>query len=256
MFADEPFRKEQRLGAVNSINWARVMAQVVYYVTAAVHLGATRVSYAVPTGNFGNVLAGWVARRMGLPVERLVIGSNRNDILARFLHSGIMATSVVVPTLSPSMDIQISSNFERLLFELNHRDGGMTSEQLRRFRVTGSLLVEPDQFEAVTDVFGATRVDDDDTLAIIADTYARTGVLVDPHTAVGIGAARDQRGEPDVPMITLATAHPAKFPDAVERATGVRPGLPGHLADLWERPERLITLPNDLLTVEAFIASG
>ncbi len=211
--------------------------------------------FAVPTGNFGNVLAGWVARRDGAPVARLVIGSNRNDILARFLHSGIMATSVVVPTLSPSMDIQVSSNFERLLFELNHHDGGMTAEQLGQFRATGSLLVEADQLEAVTETFDAARVDDEATLEIIAATYRRTGLLVDPHTAVGLGAAQACRaGRPGVPTVTLATAHPAKFPDAVEAATGVRPPLPAHLADLFERPERSVTLPNDLAKVEAFIA--
>jgi threonine synthase len=255
MFADEAFRAEHRLAAVNSINWARVMAQVVYYATAAVHLGGGPVTFAVPTGNFGNVLSGWVARRMGLPIERLIIGSNRNDILSRFLHSGIMATSAVVPTLSPSMDIQVSSNFERLLFELNHRDGGMTAEQLLRFRATGSLVVEPDQMDAVTSVFDAARVDDDETIAIIARTYADTGVLVDPHTAVGLGAAR-QRGDASVPMVTLATAHPAKFPDAVARATGIRPPLPAHLAGLWDRPERTTTLPNDLAKIEAFVAGG
>jgi threonine synthase len=255
MFADEAFRTDQRLAAVNSINWARVMAQVVYYVTATLHLGGP-VAFAVPTGNFGNVLAGWVARRMGAPVERLVIGSNRNDILARFLHSGIMATSTVVPTLSPSMDIQVSSNFERLLFELNHRDGGMTAEQLQHFRATGSLVVEPDQLDAVTATFDAARVDDDTTLAIIADTYRRAGIFVDPHTAVGLGAAAVCRPPDGVPMVTLATAHPGKFPDAVEQATGVRPELPVHLADLWDRPERTTTLPNDLAKVEAFVAGS
>jgi len=253
MFADAAFRAEHRLAAVNSINWARVMAQVVYYATATTHLGGGPVSFAVPTGNFGNVLSGWVARRMGLPIERLVIGSNRNDILSRFLHSGIMATSVVVPTLSPSMDIQVSSNFERLLFELNHRDGGMTAEQLHHFRATGGLVVEPDQLEAVTSVFDATRVDDEATIEIIARTYAETGILVDPHTAVGLGAAGHDPTR-SVPMVTLATAHPAKFPDAVEQATGIRPPLPAHLADLLDRPEHTTTLPNDLAKIEAFVA--
>jgi len=255
MFADEAFRAEHRLAAVNSINWARVMAQVVYYATAATHLGGGPVSFAVPTGNFGNVLSGWVAGRMGLPVEQLMIGSNRNDILARFLHSGIMATSIVVPTLSPSMDIQVSSNFERLLFELNHRDGGMTAEQLHQFRATGALVVEPDQLDAVTSVFDAVRIDDETTVETIAATYAATGILVDPHTAVGLGAAARRRDRA-VPMVTLATAHPAKFPDAVEQATGIRPPLPAHLADLLDRPERTTTLPNDLAKIEAFVAGG
>jgi threonine synthase len=257
MFADEPFRRGQQLSAVNSINWARVMAQTVYYVTAALSLGGgpgrRPVSYAVPTGNFGNVLAGWIAAHSGLPVERLVVGSNRNDILARFLASGIMATSVVVPTLSPSMDIQVSSNFERLLFELNHRDGGMTSEQLARFRATGSLSVEPDQLERMTSIFVGARCDDDATLDLISQTYRQTGQLIDPHTAVGLHAARAVARTPGVPMVALATAHPAKFPDAVEQATGVRPALPDHLADLLSRPERLTTVPNDLTEVERFV---
>jgi threonine synthase len=259
MFADEPFRERLRLSAVNSINWARVMAQTVYYVTAALSLGGgpgrRPVSFSVPTGNFGNVLAGWIAQRSGLPVEQLVVASNRNDILTRFLASGIMATSVVVPTLSPSMDIQVSSNFERLLFELNHRDGGLTAEQLTRFRATGVLSVEPDQLDQLGSFAGA-RCDDDETLATIADTFTATGVLVDPHTAVGVHAARNVRRDPAVPMVVLATAHPAKFPDAVERATGLRPALPAHLADLADRPERTVLLPNDLGAVEAFVGGA
>jgi threonine synthase len=235
-----------------------VMAQVVYYVTAASSLGGgvggRPVSFAVPTGNFGNVLAGWVAHQMGLPVGQLVIGSNRNDILTRFLHSGLMHTTTVVPTLSPSMDIQVSSNFERLLFELNHRDGGMTAEQLHRFRATGSLTVEPDQFDRISGLLSGARVDDEATLQIIGETYRDLGLFVDPHTAVGLGSARSCRRDPDVPMITLATAHPAKFPDAVEKATGLRPALPDHLADLFDRPERTAQLPNDLAAVQAFVA--
>ena len=261
MFADAHFRARHRLSAVNSINWARVMAQVVYYVTAAMSLGGgpghRPVTFSVPTGNFGNVFAGWVAARMGLPVERFVVGSNRNDILTRFLHSGIMATSQVVPTLSPSMDIQVSSNFERLLFELNHRDGGMTAGQLQRFRAVGTLTVEADQHEALTGQFAAARLDDEQTLAVMAATYRDCGMLVDPHTAVGLGAV--DRGaaplDPDVPVVTLATAHPAKFPDAVERASGVRPALPEHLADLLTRPERITHLDNDLDDVQRFVAS-
>jgi threonine synthase len=256
MFADRPFRERLRLSAVNSINWARVMAQTVYYVTAALSLGGgpgrRPVSFTVPTGNFGNVLAGWIAQRSGLPLEQLVVASNRNDILTRFLASGIMATSVVVPTLSPSMDIQVSSNFERLLFELDHRDGGLTAEQLARFRATGVLSIEPDQLDQLGS-FAGVRCDDGETLATIADTFAATGVLLDPHTAVGVHAARNVRRDPAVPMVVLATAHPAKFPDAVERATGVRPALPAHLADLFDRPERTALLPNDLGAVEAYV---
>lgn len=258
MFADEPFRDRYRLSAVNSINWARIVAQVVYYVAAAQALGGGAggrpVAFAVPTGNFGNIFAGWVARRTGLPVSQLVVGSNRNDILTRFLYSGIMHVTTVVPTLSPSMDIQVSSNFERLLYELNHADGGLTAEQMRHFRATGSLSVEPDQYEAVCELFTGARFDDDDTMAVIAQVHRETGLLLDPHTAVGVGAARACRAERSVPMVALATAHPAKFPDAVERATGLRPALPVHLADLFDRPERTLVLPNDLAAVEAFVA--
>ncbi len=252
MFADTDFRERHRLGAVNSINWARVMAQIVYYVTAARSLGGWWVTFSVPTGNFGNVLAGWIARRMGLPIERLVVGSNRNDILTRFLHSGIMAVSGVVPTLSPSMDIQVSSNVERLLFELNHRDGGLTAEQMRRFRDVGSLILEPDQYAVLVDEFEGARVDDESTLSIIKAVHEETGQLVDPHTAVGIGAGRAVAAG-DGPVVVLATAHPAKFPGAVERATGIRPALPEHLADLLERPERTAMLANDLAAVQAFV---
>jgi len=256
MFADAPFRDEHRLAAVNSINWARVMAQTVYYATAAASLGNRSVTFAVPTGNFGNVLAGWIARRAGAPVHRLVVGSNRNDILTRFFDTAVMSTNQVVPTLSPSMDIQVSSNFERLLFEMNGRDGGLTAEQMGRFRATGRLAVEPDQRTAwLAPVFRAARVDDDATLDVMRVVWRESEHLVDPHTAVGIGAGRHWR-EPGVATIALGTAHPAKFPEAVVAATGVHPALPDHLGDLFERPERLHVLPNDLAAVERFVASS
>jgi len=259
MFNDAAFRDRMRLSAVNSINWARVMAQVVYYVWAARSLGASAtrpVRFSVPTGNFGNVLSGWVARRMGLPVRRLVIGSNTNDILTRFLESGVMSVRDVVPTVSPSMDIQVSSNFERLLFEVNGRDGARTAEQMAGFRRSGTLAVGPDQLHEVRSVFAGARLDDDATVVEIAATYGETGQLVDPHTAVALAASRIVRPEPGVPTVTLATAHPAKFPDAVERATGVRPALPAHLADLLERPERFDRLPNDLVAVERYVEAA
>jgi threonine synthase len=257
MFADQAFRDSLRLGAVNSINWARVMAQVVYYVTAAVALGAPArpVSFSVPTGNFGNVLAGWIARRSGLPVTSLVIGSNVNDILTRWVATGEMRMGGVVATLSPSMDIQVSSNAERLLFELNGRDGGVTAEQLARFRATGSLVLEADQHAELRSVFSAARFDDEATLDEIRRTARDTGVTVDPHSAVGLAAARASERAGGVPVIALATAHPAKFPDAVEQATGRRPPLPDHLADLLDRRERTRTLPNDLAAVQAFVRS-
>jgi threonine synthase len=257
MFADAAFRDELHLSAVNSINWARVMAQTVYYATAAAAL-AGPITVCVPTGNFGNVLAGWIARRMGAPIADFIVASNANDILTRFVNDGDMSTREVMPTLSPSMDIQVSSNFERLLFEINGRDGGITTEQLSRFRATGKLAIEGDQrAEFIDGSFRAARCDDAATLAEIGRVYRASGVLVDPHTAVGTNAAHLLGGAaPDVAVVTLATAHPAKFPDAVERATGVRPELPAHLADLFARPERTETLANDLATVQKFVRAA
>lgn len=254
MFNDAPFREKHNLSAVNSINWARVMAQVVYYVEATRRLGGP-IDITVPTGNFGNVLSGWIAKQMGAPIRRLVVASNENDILTRFFESQNMNVTGVHPTLSPSMDIQVSSNFERLLFEMNGRDGGMTASQLQRFRDRGVLSVEQDQYEQwIAPTFRASRANDHDTLSTIRSVYEEFGMLIDPHTAVGVKAAREQ-AEEGVPMLTLATAHPAKFPDAVERATGVRPELPEHLADLFSKPERTNDLPNDLAAVEAFVAN-
>ena len=254
MFNDAPFREKHNLSAVNSINWARVMAQVVYYVEATRRLSGP-IDITVPTGNFGNVLSGWIAKQMGAPIRHLIVASNENDILTRFFESQNMNVTGVHPTLSPSMDIQVSSNFERLLFEMNGRDGGMTSAQLQRFRDRGLLNIEPDQYEQwIAPTFRAARANDHDTLSTIRSVYEETGMLIDPHTAVGVKAARDL-AEDGVTMLTLATAHPAKFPDAVERATGVRPELPEHLADLFSKPERTNDLPNDLAAVEAFVAN-
>jgi threonine synthase len=225
---------------MNSINWARVMAQVVYYVTTVARLG--RCSFAVPSGNFGNIFSGWIAEQMGLPIDQLVIASNSNDILTRWAADGTLIAEPVVPTYSPSMDIQVSSNHERLLFELSGRDGARTAELLARFRGVGA--VEAPQ----TTRFNAASLDDRATLDVIRDVHDATGVLVDPHTAVGIGAARSER-HGDGPMAALATAHPAKFPDAVEQATGVRPPLPARLADLLDREERFDVLPDDVAAV-------
>ena len=254
MFNDAPFREANSLSAVNSINWARVMAQTVYYFTALETLGRS-VSFSVPTGNFGNVLAGWIAKQMGADIEKLIVGSNSNDILTRFFETHSMDMVPVVPTLSPSMDIQISSNFERLLFEMNNRDGGATTEQLNQFRQNGKLSVEPDQFAKwIAPTFRAHRANDAETLAVMKRVYGESGMLVDPHTAVGIASA-EACAEPGVPTITLATAHPAKFPDAVKKATGVHPALPDHVADLFDREERIVNLPNNLQAIEAFVAS-
>ena len=254
MFNDAPFREANSLSAVNSINWARVMAQTVYYFTALESLGRS-ASFSVPTGNFGNVLAGWIAKQMGADIEKLIVGSNSNDILTRFFETHSMDMVPVVPTLSPSMDIQVSSNFERLLFDMNNRDGGATTEQLNRFRQTGKLSVEPDQFAKwIAPTFRAHRANNDETLAVMKRIYGESGMLVDPHTAVGIASA-EACAEPGIPTITLATAHPAKFPDAVKKATGVHPALPDHVADLFDREERIVNLPNDLHAIEAFVAS-
>lgn len=255
MFADAPFRNEMRLSAVNSINWARIAAQIPYYVAAALALGAPDrdVAFSVPTGNFGNVLAAWAARRMGLPVARLIVGSNRNDILTRFLDSNDMSMVPVEPSLSPSMDIQISSNFERLLFELLDRNPEATRDTMLDFRATGRMAVADPIWHRARGVFHGFRLDDAGTEAEIRRLYAATGYLADPHTAIGIAAARALPCAGGVPTVAMATAHPAKFPDAMERATGHRPALPPRMADLFEREERFTVVPNDLATVEAAV---
>jgi threonine synthase len=255
MFADAEFRDRVSLSAVNSINWARIAAQIVYYAVAAVALGAPArpVAFTVPTGNFGNIFAGYAALRMGLPIQRFVIGSNRNDILFRLLMTGTMKMEAVAPSLSPSMDIQVSSNFERLLFELAGRNGKSVADMMKRFRKRGELSLSPSRHAKLTRLFAGCRASDEETLAMIERHHEATGELIDPHTAVGLVAAAAQRGDPAVPMVTVATAHPAKFPDAVEKATGVRPALPPALADLMERPERVSVLPNDRRRVQDFI---
>jgi threonine synthase len=255
LFADTAFRTETRLSAVNSINWARIAAQVPYYVAAALALGGPdrEVAFSVPTGNFGNVLAAWAARRMGLPVARLIVGSNRNDILARFLASNDMSMVPVEPSLSPSMDIQVSSNFERLLFELLGRDGDATREKMLAFRQTGRLAVADPIWHRARGVFHGFRLDDAGTVAEIRRLHAATGYLAEPHTAIGIAAARAMPCSGGVPVVAMATAHPAKFPDAMQQATGQRRPLPPQLADLFEREERFTVLPNDLGAVEAAV---
>ena len=255
MFNDEGFRAALNLSAVNSINWARIMAQTVYYFAAATALGAPgrAVAFSVPTGNFGNVFAGYVAARMGLPVRQLVVATNRNDILARFFDSGEMTAKPVEPSLSPSMDIQVSSNFERLLFDTTGRDGAATARLMDDFRAHGTLSMEPQRLAELREIFDAGALDDGGTLATIRTVHARCGVLLDPHSAVANSVGRAVRRDGTVPLVTLATAHPAKFPDAVADATGIRPALPPGLADLMERPERMESLPNDLAAVEEFV---
>ncbi len=239
-FNDPEMRSAFGLAAVNSINWARVMAQIVYYVWASRQVvgdSGAPVSFTVPTGNFGNILAGWYAKRMGVDIDQLIVASNRNDVLTRFFETGSLAMRQVEPSLSPSMDIQISSNFERLLWESSGRDGARVAEVLARFADEGLAAVPVEWVEAIRGEFDAGRLDDDGTLGEIAHLHERLGLLVDPHTAIGTEVARRLRRDADVPMITLATAAPAKFPDAVERATGVRPPLPPFLSELFERPE-------------------
>ncbi len=251
MFADEQLRRDCNLSAVNSINWARVMAQIVYYVTAS-QAFAEPVTFCVPTGNFGNVLAGWIAKSTGASIDHLLIASNANDILARFVNDRDMSATEVVPTLSPSMDIQVSSNFERLLFEMNDRNGARTAEQLQHFRSSGTLEVEEANFRTwISSTFSAERLDDEETLAEISRVYRDSGMLIDPHTATGTAAARRSRSNGTT--VCLSTAHPAKFPDAVEKATGIRPELPPELGDLMERSERMTDLPADLAAVSDFV---
>ena len=254
LFNDLPFRDEVNLSAVNSINWARVMAQVVYYFHAALSLGGPErpVAFSVPTGNFGDVFAGYVAARMGLPVAGLVVATNVNDILARTLNSGAHALGTVTPTISPSMDIQVSSNFERLLFDLYDRDGGAISRLMTELKTEKSFTLDQGILARAAELFRAERVDENETKAIMAAVWRESGRLIDPHTAVGLAAAR-RRAAPGTPMVTLSTAHPAKFPDAVKAATGEHPALPKALADLLDRPERFDTLANDAAALKAYI---
>ncbi|MEM7680880.1 MAG: threonine synthase [Planctomycetota bacterium] len=265
MFADTAFRDDVPLSGVNSINWARVLPQTVYYAAAALALGGPDrpVRFVVPSGNFGNVLAGWIAKQMGVPIERLIVASNRNDILTRALNTGRHDLGEVHQTFSPSMDIQVSSNFERLLYELYQRDGNAVRNLMQGLKTDQRFEIAPDALAMAHRAFSAYRVDEHQTLQTIGEV-ARTcnGYLVDPHTAVGVHAA-DQHdaalasgqieGDADTPTVVLATAHPAKFPDAVEKASGVRPPLPAHLADLYDRPERFDIVPNALENVESAI---
>ena len=253
MFNDFPFRDEVGLAAANSINWARVLAQVVYYVTAAVALGAPHraVSFCVPTGNFGDIFAGQIARRMGLPIDKLIIATNENDILHRTLKSGVSENQGVHATISPSMDIEVSSNFERLIFELYDNDGSAVAQLMDEQKSKGSFQLSQGAWQRFTEGFNSGRAGAAETMATIKSVLDHGGPLLDPHTGVGVHVARQFPS--NVPMIVLGTAHAAKFPDAVEQATGVRPPLPPRMADLYDRPERLTTLPNDLTALEDHI---
>lgn len=257
MFNDTAMTGRFGIAAVNSINWARLMAQVVYYFAAALQLGAParKVAFSVPTGNFGDVFAGYVAAKMGLPVERLIVATNVNDILHRALSSGDYSASTVTPTAAPSMDIQVSSNFERLLFDGCGRDGAALAAQMKGFEATKAMQLTNAQRESAAALFASARADAGDMAQAMRWAYEASGEVLDPHTAIGLHAARTVTGIPsDVPIVTLATAHPAKFVDAVERATGVRPGLPSRVGDLFEREECCTQLSGDYTTVAGWIA--
>jgi threonine synthase len=257
MFNHHAFRDQVNLSGVNSINWARIAAQVVYYFTAAVALGAPhrKIAFTVPTGNFGDIYAGYAALRMGLPIDRLVIATNVNDILARTLSTGTYELREVMPTASPSMDIQVASNFERILFDVHDRDAGPVRvlmgslAQSRRFTLSAPALA------ALRATFSAGRADAEETAASIRTVLRETGHFIDPHTAVGVAVAEKETRDPAVPMVVLGTAHAAKFPDAMQAACGIRPPLPDWLLDLAERPERVTALPADQAQVERHILS-
>ena len=257
MFADKGFAGRFSLSAVNSINWARLMAQVVYYFYAAARLGAPDrpVAFAVPTGNFGDVFAGYVAARMGLPIARLIVATNVNDILHRALSAGDYSVGEVTSTAAPSMDIQVSSNFERLLFDLHGRDGARLAATMERFEATRKLEIEADMLAQSSGLFASARIDPDQMALAMREAWQHSGQLIDPHTAIGLAAARAADLPADVAIVTLATAHPAKFPDAVERATGQRPPLPARCGDLFARAERFDVLPATLAAIEGHIAA-
>ncbi|PZP56950.1 MAG: threonine synthase [Micavibrio aeruginosavorus] len=254
-FGDKEIHKRLNLSAINSINWARIIGQTVYYVHACLRLqeeGIENPSFAVPTGNFGNIYAAYVAKRMGAPVDRLVIGSNRNDILTRFFETGRMSREDTIASLSPSMDIQVSSNFERFLFEVTGRNGAKIKSMMEDFRDKGSFALPDDQLASARAQFSSFRCPDGETIETIAEIYKTYGEIIDPHTAVGVNAALKSKIRP---IVALACAHAAKFPDAVEKATGQYPHLPERLADLKEREEKFEVLANSFDDVKAFVFS-
>ncbi|MEM6255562.1 MAG: threonine synthase [Cyanobacteria bacterium P01_D01_bin.156] len=255
LFNDLEFRDQYKLSAVNSINWARILAQVVYYVYAALNLGAPErsVSFAVPTGNFGNVFAAYVAKRMGLPIKMLAVGTNKNDILTRFFETGKMSTEAVAPSIAPSMDIQISSNFERLLFDAHNNDAVLVEKTMATFKETGIFSVSSDVFTELRKTFVGGRLDDESITQVIRDTYKRTGVLIDPHTAIACAPSLLKQLPEDAVKVSLACAHPAKFPTAVNTAVGISPALPTFLKDLFDREESFTVLENDKAAVQAFV---
>tara|TARA_R110000764_G_scaffold158652_5_gene246476 strand:- start:6841 stop:8163 length:1323 start_codon:yes stop_codon:yes gene_type:complete len=258
LFNDQEFRKKQNLSAVNSINWARIIAQSVYYFVASAELVACQkpLNFVVPTGNFGNILAAYVAKQMGLPIEKLIVATNSNDILTRFFETGSMQKDGVKPTLSPSMDIQISSNFERYLYELMGRDSAKLKALMESFADTGHFEVTKGHLASARHLFDAHRVSDEQTLETIARIHKEADMLMDPHSAIALNAAyqtQSKTGAEGAPIVSLGCAHPAKFPDAVEKATGVHPALPDFAKDILEKDEHMKQLPNDLMAVQNYI---
>ncbi|MEZ5690210.1 MAG: threonine synthase [Rickettsiales bacterium] len=255
LFADESFRNRYNITAVNSINWARILAQVVYYFYSATRLGtpAKEVSFCVPTGNFGDIYAGYIAKKMGLPIERLIIATNRNDILSRTLKSGEYKIEGVEPSLSPSMDIQISSNFERLLFDLYNHNGSEIKTMMENFRSVKKLTLSDSALLRLRKEFMAESADDSETIATIKECFEDTGELLDPHSAVGLCVAKKIKNSLTSPVIVLATAHPAKFPEAVSKACAINPVLPPYLSDLLEREEKFIVIDNNVSEIKNFI---
>lgn len=254
-FADQSFLGGLRLGAINSINWARIMAQIVYYFSSAITLGGPHrpVSFSVPTGNFGDIFAGYLAKQMGLPIDQLIVATNRNDILHRVISGNDMSKGQLEHTLSPSMDIMVSSNFERLLFDVYGRDGQAVADLMSRFK-TESVHLGEREWEKVRSLFSSCAVDDQTTCQVIAEVFDKSSYLLDPHTAIGVKAARECRRDISIPMVTLATAHPVKFPEPVVKAGLEAPALPLHLADLFEREERLAVLDNNLSAIQTYLS--
>lgn len=255
MFNDPLVNTAVHVSAVNSINWARLMAQIVYYFAAALQLGGPhrKIAFSVPTGNFGDVFAGYVAHQMGLPIERLIVATNRNDILDRAISNGDYSRSALEPTASPSMDIQVSSNFERLLFDMADQDAARLAAMMQGFEATGRLNLDDDIRARITALFSSAAVPHDSMARTIDWAHRASGEILDPHSAIGLSAARDAGIDAAIPVVTLATAHPAKFREAVERACGIRPALPGRIGDLFDRQEKFTELPGDYDAVKDYI---
>lgn len=255
-FSDQSFLKGTRLVAVNSINWARIMAQIVYYFSASLALGGPHksISFSVPTGNFGDIFAGYLARNMGLPINQLIVATNKNDILHRFISQNQYHQEPLEHTLSPSMDIMVSSNFERLMFDLYGRNGKALAAQMKTWK-TESGSIDSYRWKKARELFDSLSLNDSETCAVIKQVFDETEYLLDPHTAIGVGAARKCRRDNTIPMVTLATAHPVKFPEAVEKSgVSISPELPIHMRDLFDRPEKYDVLENDINKVHEYIA--